>query len=188
MKCNCEFSSDGKSLQIICMANKLWIIMQRADDRKEPRLARFNGQAIGAKEIAALLPRWRTLSWTREGDSDLSHGLWHANDGDYRISVCGDPGGRAWHWEVMALWCRFMGVPMDLVVLSDPQIDKGAMQLQLFAADVFDSVDVARNWLNNPHPSLGGKTPIDCTNNELGMQEVRALLAGLKRGGGGRRS
>jgi uncharacterized protein (DUF2384 family) len=88
----------------------------------------------------------------------------------------------------MGLWCRFMGVSMDSIVLSDPQIDKGAMQLQVIAVDVFDSVDVARNWLNNPHPLLKGKAPIDCTNNELGMQKVRGLLAGLKRSDGAQRS
>lgn len=181
MKSNSECSADGKVLEISCMADKLLIIMQRADDLKDPRFARFHGQEVGANEIAALLPRWQTLSWTQEDDSDLSHGLWHAKDGDYRISICGDPGGRAWHWEVMALWCRLMGVSMDSIVLSDSQIDKSTMQLQVFAADVFDSVDVARNWLNNPHPLLEGKTPIDCTSTELGMQNVRGLLAGLKR-------
>jgi hypothetical protein len=181
MKSNSEYSADGKELQIICMANKLWISLRRSDDRREPRFARFDGLHIDANEIATLLPNWRALSWTQQEDSDLSHGQWSAEEGDYLVFICGDPGGRAWHWEVMALWCRFMGVPMESVVLADPQVDKSAMQLQAFSADAFDSVDVARNWLNNPHPSLDGKAPIDCTKNELGMQKVRRLLAGLKR-------
>lgn len=163
------------------MANKLWIMLRRVDDSRVPLFARFDGQDTGTKEIATLLPNWRALSWTQQEDSDLSHGQWSAEEGDYLIFICGDPGGRAWHWEVLALWCRFMGVTMESVVLADPQVDKSAMQLQVLAADVFDSVDVARNWLNNPHPSLDGKAPIDCTDNELGMQKVRALLAGLKR-------
>jgi len=188
MKSNGEFSSDGKSLQISCMADKLWIMLSRADDLREPRFATFDRVHIGSDEIATLLPNWRALLWTQQEDSDLSHGQWSAHEGDYSIWICGDPGGRAWHWEVMALWCRFMGVPMESVVLSDPQIDKEAMQFQVFAADAFDSVDVAHNWLNNPHPLLDGKAPIDCANNQLGMQKVRSLLAGLKRGGGGRPS
>lgn len=181
MKSNCESSSDGKGLEIICMADKLWISLRRSDGRREPRFTHFDGQEIGTNEFATLLPNWRALSWTQQEDSDLSHGQWSAEDGDYLVFICGDPGGRAWHWEVMALWCRFMGVSLESVVMSDPQIDKGAMQLQVFAADVFDSVDAARNWLNNPHPLLEGKTPIDCTNNELGMQNVLGLLAGHKR-------
>lgn len=58
-----------------------------------------------------------------------------------------------------------------------------AMQLQLFAAEVFGSVEAARQWLHKPHPSLDGMAPIDYADNEFGAQKVRGMLAGLKYGG-----
>lgn len=53
----------------------------------------------------------------------------------------------------------------------------------VFAADVFRRVALARKWLHKPHPSLDGMTPGDYADNELGAQQVRGLLAGLKYGG-----
>lgn len=58
-----------------------------------------------------------------------------------------------------------------------------AMQLQIFAAEVFGSLDLARKWLHKPHPSLDGVDPIDYADNEFGAQKVRGMLAGLKYGG-----
>ena len=58
-----------------------------------------------------------------------------------------------------------------------------AMQLQLFAAEVFGGVEAARQWLHKPHPSLDGMAPIDYADNEFGAQKVRGMLAGLKYGG-----
>lgn len=58
-----------------------------------------------------------------------------------------------------------------------------AMQLQLFAADVFGGVDPARKWLHKPHPMLDDMAPSDFADNEFGAQKVRGMLAGLKYGG-----
>ena len=58
-----------------------------------------------------------------------------------------------------------------------------AMQLQLFAADVFGGVDPARKWLHKPHPMLDDMAPSDFADNEVGAQKVRGMLAGLKYGG-----
>lgn len=58
-----------------------------------------------------------------------------------------------------------------------------AMQLQLFAADVFGGVEAARLWLHKPHPMLDGMSPSDFADNEFGAQKVRGMLAGLKYGG-----
>lgn len=58
-----------------------------------------------------------------------------------------------------------------------------AMQLQLFAADVFGGVEAARAWLHKPHPMLEGMSPSDFADNEFGAQKVRGMLAGLKYGG-----
>ena len=58
-----------------------------------------------------------------------------------------------------------------------------AMQLQLFAADVFGGVEPARLWLHKPHPMLDGMAPSDFADNEFGAQKVRGMLAGLKYGG-----
>ena len=58
-----------------------------------------------------------------------------------------------------------------------------AMQLQLFASDVFGGVEPARAWLHKPHPMLDGMTPSDYADNEFGAQKVRGLLAALKYGG-----
>jgi len=58
-----------------------------------------------------------------------------------------------------------------------------AMQLQLFAADVFGGVEAARTWLHKPHPMLDDMAPSDFADNEFGAQKVRGMLAGLKYGG-----
>ena len=58
-----------------------------------------------------------------------------------------------------------------------------AMQLQLFATDVFGGVAPARIWLGKPHPMLDGMSPSDYADNEFGAQKVRGMLAGLKYGG-----
>lgn len=58
-----------------------------------------------------------------------------------------------------------------------------AMHLQIFAAEVFGSLDLARKWLHKPHPSLDGVSPMDFSDNEFGAQKVRGMLAGLKYGG-----
>lgn len=58
-----------------------------------------------------------------------------------------------------------------------------AMQLQLFAVDVFGNTTSARSWLHKPHPSLDGVAPSVYADNEFGAQKVRGMLAGLKYGG-----
>lgn len=58
-----------------------------------------------------------------------------------------------------------------------------AMDLQLFAADVFGSVEAAREWLQKPHTGLDGLPPSDYADNAFGVQKVRGMLAGLKYGG-----
>jgi putative toxin-antitoxin system antitoxin component (TIGR02293 family) len=58
-----------------------------------------------------------------------------------------------------------------------------AMQLQLFAVDVFGSVEAARTWLQTLHSSLDGMAPSAYANNDFGAQKVRGMLASLKYGG-----
>ena len=58
-----------------------------------------------------------------------------------------------------------------------------AMQMQLFASDVFGGVAPARVWLHKAHPMLDGMSPSDYADNEFGAQKVRGLLAALKYGG-----
>lgn len=58
-----------------------------------------------------------------------------------------------------------------------------AMQLQLFASNVFGGVEPARVWLHKPHPMLDGMSPSDYADNEFGAQKVRGLLTALKYGG-----
>ena len=58
-----------------------------------------------------------------------------------------------------------------------------AMQLQLFATDVFGGVVPARTWLSKSHPMLDDMSPSDYADNEFGAQKVRGMLAGLKYGG-----
>ena len=73
----------------------------------------------------------------------------------------------------------------DNKALPGPAVEQilRAMQLQLFAADVFGGVEPARKWLHQPHPMLGGMAPSDFADNEFGAQKVRGMLAGLKYGG-----
>jgi len=55
--------------------------------------------------------------------------------------------------------------------------------LQLFAAEVFGGDELAREWLQKPHPMLDGMTPGAFASNELRAQKVRGMLASLKHGG-----
>ena len=58
-----------------------------------------------------------------------------------------------------------------------------ALELELFARDVFGSVESAREWMQKPHPILDGMTPSDFADNESRAQKVRGMLASLKHGG-----
>ena len=73
----------------------------------------------------------------------------------------------------------------DDSVLPSPTVEQilRAMQLQLFASDVFGGAEPARAWLGKPHPMLDGMTPSDYADNEFGAHKVRGLLAALKYGG-----
>ena len=57
------------------------------------------------------------------------------------------------------------------------------LELELFARDVFGSVESAREWMQKPHPMLDGVTPSAFADNESRAQKVRGMLASLKHGG-----
>jgi putative toxin-antitoxin system antitoxin component (TIGR02293 family) len=44
---------------------------------------------------------------------------------------------------------------------------------------VWDDRDSAREWLTNPHPELGGRTPLECGLTELGARQVEHVLDSL---------
>lgn len=41
---------------------------------------------------------------------------------------------------------------------------------------VWDSTQDAQEWMQKPHPELGGKSPIECAMTELGARQVEDLL------------
>jgi putative toxin-antitoxin system antitoxin component (TIGR02293 family) len=44
---------------------------------------------------------------------------------------------------------------------------------------VWDNTEDAREWLQKPHPELGGRIPIEAAMTELGARQVEDLLAKL---------
>lgn len=50
------------------------------------------------------------------------------------------------------------------------------------AAEVFDDLKVAREWLASPNPSLGGPTPLAYADTEIGSREVEQLLGRIEYG------
>ncbi len=40
----------------------------------------------------------------------------------------------------------------------------------------WDDADQARNWMNRPHPELGGRTPLSAAATELGARSVEEIL------------
>ncbi|WP_092002238.1 antitoxin Xre/MbcA/ParS toxin-binding domain-containing protein [Polaromonas sp. OV174] len=53
-------------------------------------------------------------------------------------------------------------------------------QLDGYAFDIFQSMELAHEWLSNPHPALDGMTPNESACNSTGLQKTLNLLAGLK--------
>jgi putative toxin-antitoxin system antitoxin component (TIGR02293 family) len=67
-------------------------------------------------------------------------------------------------------------------ILSPEEAEKSLRVARVFkfAAEVLESEDEARYWLNEQLPALGGKRPIDLLDTDLGAQEVTNLLGCIK--------
>ncbi|MBW1801385.1 MAG: DUF2384 domain-containing protein [Deltaproteobacteria bacterium] len=50
------------------------------------------------------------------------------------------------------------------------------------AIEVFEDRNIARKWFKDPVRALGGKTPLEFADTELGAQEVEALLGRIEHG------
>ena len=50
------------------------------------------------------------------------------------------------------------------------------------ALDVFEDRAAAQSWFNSPQLALGGKTPLDYADTELGAREVENLLNRIEHG------
>lgn len=48
---------------------------------------------------------------------------------------------------------------------------------------VFATESKALEWLQRPHPVLGGSTPLAVTSTSIGAQRVKGVLAAIKYGG-----
>jgi len=55
--------------------------------------------------------------------------------------------------------------------------------VQQLAESVFEDKVAARKWMQSPNVALGGNTPIEHCESELGVQEVRRILASIEYGG-----
>lgn len=55
--------------------------------------------------------------------------------------------------------------------------------VQQLAESVFEDKVAARKWMQSPNLALGGDTPIKHCESELGVQEVRRILASIEYGG-----
>ena len=57
-----------------------------------------------------------------------------------------------------------------------------AVRLFARAEDVLDSKSAAREWLKSPARALGGESPLDYTDTEVGAREVENLLGRIEHG------
>lgn len=62
--------------------------------------------------------------------------------------------------------------------LSPAESERTERLARVIAAAEFtwDSREDARQWLTNPHPELGRRTPLECATTELGARRVEELL------------
>jgi putative toxin-antitoxin system antitoxin component (TIGR02293 family) len=51
-----------------------------------------------------------------------------------------------------------------------------------FATEVFESAEIAEDWLNSPNFALGDKVPYDLLNTDDGIEQVRDLLGRIEYG------
>lgn len=68
--------------------------------------------------------------------------------------------------------------------LDSSESERIVRVVRLFARaeDVLDSKEAAREWLKSPARSLGGETPLDYTDTEVGAREVENLLGRIEHG------
>lgn len=197
-------TTDGVSLEVRWL-DQLWMTIRRADGGKDAGFADFDGRKMVTDDIGDFLPNWRTLSWSKMQDSDLSHGQWAAHEGDYRINIYGEPGGAAWHGEVMdSYWqlardaranSSLINVPMmgSLKRINGSSAESGHRferlleQVNLIVAQSgvhtgFDSRRWLTEWLELPLAALDGEKPADYMATEAGIQLVLSLLAQMQSG------
>jgi len=55
--------------------------------------------------------------------------------------------------------------------------------VQQLAERVFEDKVAAGKWMQSPNVALGGHTPIEHCKSEIGVQEVRRILASIEYGG-----
>jgi uncharacterized protein (DUF2384 family) len=53
-------------------------------------------------------------------------------------------------------------------------------QLDGYAFDAFEDVDVARRWIASPCADLGGLSPADAATSDLGLNQALDLLAQIR--------
>lgn len=80
------------------------VAISRLNRRPDPRFSQMAGKVLTVSEIEAFFPHLRGLTWEEIEGSDLSHGEWSAQEGDYRINFFGGTDSGAWHHETMAVW------------------------------------------------------------------------------------
>ncbi|NYT85022.1 MbcA/ParS/Xre antitoxin family protein [Pollutimonas harenae] len=54
---------------------------------------------------------------------------------------------------------------------------------QQMAERVFENKNDAQTWLSTPNFALGGNTPLEHCQTELGLRQVRRILASIEFGG-----
>ena len=57
------------------------------------------------------------------------------------------------------------------------------LELESWAEQTFATEEEASRWMRQPHPLLGGETPLDCAKSSSGALRVRDILMAIKFGG-----
>lgn len=64
--------------------------------------------------------------------------------------------------------------------IADSMLD--TLRVYMLAADIFGSLELARDWMNTPIPALGGEVPATLLDTNAGREMVRVALRKIQFG------
>ncbi|TWH64177.1 putative toxin-antitoxin system antitoxin component (TIGR02293 family) [Azomonas agilis] len=64
--------------------------------------------------------------------------------------------------------------------IADSMLD--TVRVYMLAADIFGSLELARDWMNTPIPALGGEIPASLLDSNAGREMVRVALRKIQFG------
>ncbi len=111
--------TQGDDFITIQWRDDLWTTIRRLDGTKLVAPTQENDQSAASDIVKRAIPNFSGLQWHKIEPSDLSHGEWTAEDGEFRVNIYGNPGGQAWHEQVLASYqdlVRSIGTPTNAAI------------------------------------------------------------------------